>query len=95
MGTDRCVIPHGHNLKELLNLTDIGMTPTEAIGSATVKAAEFLGKDDIGFIGIGKCADLIFVEDNPLKDIELLTRPENIVRVVQDGREVKNQCGVM
>ena len=95
MGTDSGVIPHGHNLKELLNLVDIGMTPAEAIESSTIKAAEFLGKDDIGNIEIGKCGDIIFVENNPLDDIELLTKPENIVRVVQDGREVKNRCGVM
>ena len=95
MGTDSGVIPHGHNLKELLNLIDIGMTPMEAIESATIKSAEFMGKDDVGSINVGKCADIIFIEDNPLENIELLTKPENITRVVQDGREVKNRHGVM
>ncbi len=95
MGTDSGVMPHGHNLKELLNLIDIGMTPMEAIESATIKSAKFMGKEDIGFIGAGKCADIIFIEDNPLENIELLTKPENITRVVQDGREVKNRYGVM
>ncbi len=95
MGTDSGVIPHGHNLKELLNLVDIGMTPMEAIESATSKSAEFMGKDDIGSIETGKCADLIFVENNPLNDIKLLTNTDNILRVVQDGKEVKNKCGVM
>ena len=95
MGTDSGVIPHGHNLKELLNLIDIGMTPMEAIESATIKSAEFMGKDDVGSINVGKCADIIFIEDNPLENIELLTKPKNITRVVQDGREVKNRHGVM
>ena len=95
MGTDSGVIPHGHNLKELLNLIDIGMTPMEAIESATIKSAEFMGKDDVGSINVGKCADIIFIEDNPLENIELLTKPENITKVVQDGREVKNRHGVM
>lgn len=95
MGTDSGVIPHGHNLKELLNLIDIGMSPMEAIESATSKSAEFIGKDDIGSIEIGKCADIIFVENNPLNDIKLLTNADNILRVVQDGKEVKNRCGVM
>ena len=95
MGTDSGVIPHGHNLKELLNLIDIGMTPMEAIESATIKSAEFMGKDDVGSINVGKCADIIFIEDNPLENIELLTKPENITSVVQDGREVKNRHGVM
>ena len=95
MGTDSGVIPHGHNLKELINLVDLGMKPKEAIASATTKAAEFLGRDDIGSIYEGKCADMIFVERNPIIDIELLTEPNNITGVIQDGKEVKNRCGVM
>ncbi len=95
MGTDSGVIPHGHNLKELINLVDLGMKPKEAIASATTKAAEFLGRDDIGSIYEGKCADMIFVERNPIIDIELLTDPNNITGVIQDGKEVKNRCGVM
>ena len=85
MGTDSGVIPHGHNLKELINLVDLGMKPKEAIASATTKAAEFLGRDDIGSIYEGKCADMIFVERNPIIDIELLTDPNNITGVIQDG----------
>ena len=95
MGTDSGVIPHGHNLNELLYLIDIGMTPMEAIESATIKAAEFIGKDDVGSIGIGKCADIIFIEDNPLDDMAILTKPNNIMRVFQDGAEVKNRYGLM
>lgn len=95
MGTDSGVIPHGHNLKELINLVDIGMTPKQAIASGTTKAAEFIGRDDIGSIFEGKCADMIFVEKNPLIDIEILADSNNIVGVIQDGKEVKNQCGVV
>ena len=95
MGTDSGVIPHGHNLKELINLVDIGMTPKQAIASGTTKAAEFIGRDDIGSIFEGKCADMIFVEKNPLIDIEILADSTNIVGVIQDGKEVKNQCGVV
>lgn len=95
MGTDSGVIPHGQNLKELVNLVDIGMTPKQAISAGTVKAAEFLGKDDIGRIDEGKCADLIFLERNPLVDIEILANPDNIVGVIQDGKEVKNRYGIM
>jgi imidazolonepropionase-like amidohydrolase len=43
MGTDSGVIPHGHNLEELIHLTDIGMSADEAIAAGTVNAAEFLG----------------------------------------------------
>ena len=48
MGTDSGVIPHGHNLEELSHLVSIGMSPAEAIASGTIKAAEFLGKDNLG-----------------------------------------------
>lgn len=95
MGTDSGVIPHGHNLKELINLVDLGMSPKQAIAASTTKAAEFLGRDDIGSVYEGKCADMIFVEKNPLVDINILTESNNIIRVMQDGREVKNECGVM
>ena len=95
MGTDSGVIPHGHNLKELINLVDIGMTPKQAIASGTTKASEFIGRDDIGSIFEGKCADMIFVEKNPLIDIEILADSNNIMGVIQDGKEVKNQCGVV
>ncbi len=71
------------------------MTPKQAIASGTTKAAEFMGRDDIGSIFEGKCADMIFVEKNPLIDIEILADSNNIVRVIQDGKEVKNQCGVV
>ena len=95
LGTDSGVIPHGHNLKELINLIDLGMTPKQAIAAGTTKAAELLGKDDVGSVEVGKCADMIFLEKNPLVDIEMLTNPNNIMKVIQDGREVKNKCGVM
>lgn len=95
LGTDSGVIPHGHNLKELINLIDLGMTPKQAIAAGTTKAAELLGKDDVGSVEVGKCADMIFLEKNPLVDIEMLTNPNNIRKVIQDGREVKNKCGVM
>ena len=95
MGTDSGVIPHGHNLKELINLVDIGMSPKQAISCATSKAAEFLGRSDIGSITEGKCADIVFVEKNPLVDIEILVNPDNIVRVIQDVKIVKGTCGVL
>ena len=95
MGTDSGVIPHGHNLRELVNLVDLGMTPKQAIAAGTSKAAELLGRDDIGSIEVGKCADMVFLDKNPLTDINILTDPDNILKVIQDGKEVKNKCGVM
>ena len=90
MGTDSGVIPHGHNLEELIHLTDIGMSEDEAIASGTVKAAEFLGFENLGLVKENYIADLILVNSNPLDDISVLSDNDNILSVVQDGCEVKN-----
>ena len=89
MGTDSGVIPHGHNLEELTHLTDIGMTPQEAIAAGTVKAAEFLGFDNLGLVKKNYVADLIIVNSNPLDDICSLCDNENVLTVIQDGNVVK------
>ena len=89
MGTDSGVIPHGHNLEELIHLTDIGMTSDEAIASGTVNAARFLGYDDLGLVCKNYIADLIIVNSNPLDDVGVLNNNENILNVIQDGCVVK------
>ena len=89
MGTDSGVIPHGHNLEELVHLTDIGMSESEAIASGTVKAAEFLGKSNLGLVKENFIADLILVNSNPLDDISILSNNDNILNVIQDGIVVK------
>ena len=89
MGTDSGVIPHGHNLEELIHLTDIGMSADEAISSGTVKAAEFLGFDNLGLVRKNYIADLILVNSNPLDDVSVLSNNDNILNVIQDGLVVK------
>ncbi len=89
MGTDSGVIPHGHNLEELIHLTDIGMSEDEAIASGTVKAAEFIGKDNLGLVKENYIADLILVNSNPLDDISILGDNDNILNVIQDGVCIK------
>ena len=89
MGTDSGVIPHGHNLEELVHLTDIEMSETEAIASGTIKSAEFLGQDNIGQVKKNHVADLILVNSNPLDDISVLSNNDNILNVFQDGVLVK------
>ena len=90
MGTDSGVIPHGHNLEELTHLVDIGMSENEAIASGTVKAAEFLGFDNLGLVKNNYVADLILVNSNPLDDVGVLSDNDNILKVIQDGECVKN-----
>ena len=89
MGTDSGVIPHGHNLEELTHLTDIGMSADEAIAAGTVRAAEFLGFDNLGLVKENYTADLILVNSNPLDDVSVLSNNDNILKVIQDGFVVK------
>ena len=89
MGTDSGVIPHGHNLEELIHLTDIGMSNDEAIASGTVEAARFLGFDNLGLVLKNYVADLILVNSNPLDDVGVLSDNNNILSVIQDGEFVK------
>ncbi len=82
---------HGENLGELKLLVEWGLTSAEAMESGTRIAAHVLGlQDDIGTIEEGKLADLVVVEGNPLDNIELLVKRENIHLVMQGGRLVKD-----
>ncbi|MBI3652011.1 MAG: amidohydrolase family protein [Acidobacteria bacterium] len=74
-GTDAAVYPHGLNAREFAVYVKLGMTPVQAIQTATVNAADLLGwSDRIGSIEAGKFADLIAVTGDPTKDVTLLER---------------------
>lgn len=83
-GTDAPAIPHGRNAKELVALVDRGMTPLQAIRSATTVAAELIDVDDRGRLAPGLLADVIGVPGDPLADITTTER----VRFVMKGGEV-------
>ncbi len=86
-GTDAGVYPHGDNAKQFTYHVKFGQTPMEAIRSATIVAAELIGKPgEFGSIDPGKAADLIAVEGDPLTDI---TRLEHVTFVMKEGRVVK------
>ena len=88
-GTDAGVYPHGGNAKQFAYMVKYGLTPMQAIQSATVNAADLLGwSDRVGCIEPGKFADLIVVESDPLKDITVL---ERIKFVMKGGQIVKNE----
>jgi imidazolonepropionase-like amidohydrolase len=83
-GTDSGVAPHGRNAEEFALMVRNGMTPAAAIRSATVDAADLLGRSaHIGTIAAGKDADIIAVAGDPLQDVRLL---ENIGFVMKHGR---------
>ena len=72
-GSDSGPVKHGENLKEFLYLKDIGMTPMQAIQSATIHAADLAGLSrETGTIEPGKSADIIAVANNPLDNMENL-----------------------
>ena len=84
-GTDAAVYPHGRNGEEFAQLVRYGgMSPAEAIASATTGAARLLGmENEIGRIAPGLSADLIAVEGDPLTDV---TRLEHVIFVMVRGR---------
>jgi imidazolonepropionase-like amidohydrolase len=80
---------HGRNAQELERMVALGMSPMDAILSATSAAATLLGlAQSIGTIESGKVADLVVVNGDPLKRIEVLQDAGRIVGVMQGGRFV-------
>ena len=73
-GTDSGTYPHGMNAHQFAMMVKLGMTPIEAIRSATVVAAELLGwRDRVGAIEPGLFADLVAVRGDVLSDVGRLT----------------------
>lgn len=86
-GTDSGVYPHGGNAKQFAYMVRYGMTPMQAIQSATVRAAELLGKEEeLGCIAPGRFADLVAVKGDPLADVRVL---ENVSHVIKGGAVVE------
>lgn len=78
---------HGENAKEFALMVRAGMTPMDAIWSATHGAADLIGRPgDIGAIAAGRYADVIAVDGDPLTEIRVL---ENVRFVMKGGRIVK------
>ena len=86
-GTDAGVFPHGDNARQFALYGALGLSPMEAILTATRDAADLLGANgQLGTIEAGKYADIIAVRGNPLDDIRQL---ESVRFVMKGGRIVK------
>ncbi len=86
-GTDSAVYPHGDNARDFAFYVRFGLTPMQAIQSATIHAADLIGiADKVGSIQPGKWADIIAVPGDPLQDITLL---ERISFVMKEGKVYK------
>ncbi|MBM4218166.1 MAG: amidohydrolase family protein [Gammaproteobacteria bacterium] len=90
-GTDSGIYPHGDNARQFAYMVKYGMTPLEAIRSATTSAAASLGRSqELGSIAPGKFANIIAVEGDPLEDIDRLRRMSGVIwkgRLVRLGDE--------
>ncbi len=90
-GTDAGVFPHGTQAREFAIYVRDGMTPMQAIQTATGRAAGMIGwQDQVGTIEPGRYADLIAVAGDPLKDI---TELERVKWVMKGGAVFKDQQG--
>jgi len=82
-GTDTGVSKHGENAQEFALLVKVGMTPAQALRTATIAAAEVLGREkELGTIEPGKYADIVAVAGSPLEDV---TRMEHVDFVMRQG----------
>jgi imidazolonepropionase-like amidohydrolase len=83
-GTDAGVYPHGDNARQFPYMVRHGMTPMQALQSATIVSAELLERaDTLGSIAPGKAADLVALACDPIADIACTTR---VVWVMKDGK---------
>jgi len=88
-GTDAAVYPHGLNAHQFNTYVNLGMTPVQAIQSATVSAADLMGwSDKTGNIEKGKWADIIAVDGDPTVNVREL---ENVKFVMKSGVVYKNE----
>jgi imidazolonepropionase-like amidohydrolase len=86
-GTDAAVYPHGLNAREFAVMVKLGMTPMQAIQSATINAADLIAwSDKVGVVEPGHYADIIAVSGDPSTAVTVL---EKVDFVMKGGRVVK------
>ena len=78
--TDAGVYPHGLNARQFAYMVRYGMTPMQAIQSATGRAAEEMGRTDIGVLVPGRYADMVVVKADPLTDIGALEKIDHVMK---------------
>jgi imidazolonepropionase-like amidohydrolase len=93
MGSDAIYTMFGENTRELGWFVKAGMTPEQALRTATTNAAELLGKEkELGAVAPGYLADLVAVEGDPLADINAVLN--NVKWVMKDGAIVVDRRSV-
>jgi imidazolonepropionase-like amidohydrolase len=86
-GTDAAVFPHGQNAKEFKLMVDLGMTPIDALRSATTNDADLFGiAEKVGTLEKGKLADVIAMSGDPTADI---AATERVFFVMKEGNVIR------
>jgi imidazolonepropionase-like amidohydrolase len=87
-GTDAAVFPHGQNAKEFKLMVDLGMTPIDALKSATANDADLFGiAQKVGTLEKGKLADVIGMPGDPIADI---ATTERVFFVMKEGKIIRS-----
>jgi imidazolonepropionase-like amidohydrolase len=93
MGTDqshRLLV--GENMVELRFMVQyLGMSPMDVLVSATSKAAECIGRNDLGALAPGRLADVLIVDGDPLNDISVLENRECLKLIMKAGSAYTNR----
>ena len=86
-GTDAGVYPHGDNARQFAYMVKFGLTPAEAIRSATSDAADLIGRSaDVGTLTAGHYGDLVAVTHDPFTNIRVL---EHVDLVMKGGKVIR------
>jgi imidazolonepropionase-like amidohydrolase len=79
--SDAGVMPHGQIGRQFATMVTYGMTPLEAIQSATRNAAQALGRErDVGAIAVGRYGDMVAITGDPTQNVRLLEKPDAVVK---------------
>ena len=85
--------PHGHYADELsYYVTKVGIPARDVIRWATKHGAELMGRgDELGTIKVGKLADLLVIDGDPVEDIDVLQDRSNLLAIIKGGQLVKDE----
>jgi imidazolonepropionase-like amidohydrolase len=91
MGTDTGVGPHGTNAEELERMCEAGMSPMQVIVATTRTAAECCRIGHLtGTLEVGKRADVLGVDGDPLADLKVLQQKERLALIMRDGQAFRS-----
>jgi imidazolonepropionase-like amidohydrolase len=79
-GTDCGMFPFSHGIREFQAMVHAGLSPIRALQAGTSVAAELLGRDDIGVLKPGACADIVAMPGDPVEDIAATAQVDFVMR---------------